>query len=170
MRAVVVGEAVEVTATADDSDSFDQVFRNEFPRLAGYCAGLVGDRDLGADLAQEALARTWSRWAAVREPHAYAYLVATNLARRTWKERAKRRGVESALAASGPQAVWPVDSGVRDLVGRLPEKLQVPTLLHYYADLPAEEVARLLRRPAGTIRQRLFEARRQLAQMMQEDR
>jgi hypothetical protein len=44
-----------VTAERDD---FAQVFQREFPRLAGYCAGLVGDRELGADLAQEALART----------------------------------------------------------------------------------------------------------------
>jgi RNA polymerase sigma-70 factor (ECF subfamily) len=159
-----------LTTTGDAAGSFDEVFRNEFPRLTGYCAGLVGDRDLGADLAQEALARTWSRWAAVREPHAYAYLVATNLAARTWKEQARKRGVESALASVRPEATWPVDTSVRDLVGRLPEKLRVPTLLRYYADLPAEEVARLLRRPAGTIRQRLFEARRLLAEMMTEDK
>ena len=170
MWSAAVGESVEWTAADDVAGSFDEVFRNEFPRLTGYCAGLVGDRDLAADLAQEALARTWSRWAAVREPHAYAYLVATHLATRTWKDQARRRGVESALASTGPRAIWPVDFSVRDLVGRLPEKLRVPTLLHYYADLPADEVARLLHRPAGTIRQRLFEARRLLAQMMTEDK
>lgn len=170
MLASVVGETVEPITTTNTVDSFDEVFRTEFPRLAGYCAGLVGDRGLGADLAQEALARTWSRWTAVREPHAYVFLVATNLATRTWKRQAKQRQVESALAdRARDQAVWPADPAVRDLVGRLPDKLRVPTLLHYYADLPIEEVARVLHRPAGTIRQRLHEARRRLAEMMKED-
>jgi hypothetical protein len=35
-------------------------FARDFPRLAGYCAGLVDDRDIGADLAQEALTRIWA--------------------------------------------------------------------------------------------------------------
>jgi RNA polymerase sigma-70 factor (ECF subfamily) len=52
---------------------------------------------------------------------------------------------------------------VRDLVERLPERLRSATVLHYYADLPVEQVARLLHRPEGTIRQRLHEARRLLA-------
>jgi RNA polymerase sigma-70 factor (ECF subfamily) len=36
-------------------------------------------------------------------------------------------------------------------------------LLHYYADLPVEEVARLIHRPVGTVKRRLHEARRVLA-------
>jgi RNA polymerase sigma-70 factor (ECF subfamily) len=36
-------------------------------------------------------------------------------------------------------------------------------LLHYWADLPVAEVARLVRRPQGTVKRRLHEARAQLA-------
>lgn len=111
----VAGEiGVEMPLVASASADFTEIFREEFPRLAGYCAGLVGDRDLGGDLAQEAMARTWGRWTSVRDPHAYAFLVATNLA-------------------------------------------------------PARRTSRqLLRRPAGTIRQRLHEARRLLAIMLED--
>ena len=57
-----------------------------------------------------------------------------------------------------------VDAGVRELVDRLPDRLRKAALLHYYADLPVKEVARLLHRPEGTIRQRLHQARRILAE------
>ncbi len=144
-------------------NAFEDVFRSEFPRLAGYCAGLVGDRDLGGELAQEALARTWGRWTSVRDHRAYAYLIATNLVRKTWAERAKVRPIDPTMTATGISDIGYEACDIRDVVNRLPEKLRVPTLLYYYADLPMEEVARLLHRPAGTIRQRLHLARRLLA-------
>jgi RNA polymerase sigma-70 factor, ECF subfamily len=152
-------EGNEAVAT---KDAFAEVFRQEFPRLAGYCAGLVNDRDLGADLAQEALARTWSRWPHVSDPGAYSYLVATNLARRHWRNRSREAQTRSALAQEPPVATG-AEEVVRDLVDRLPERLRSATLLYYYADLPVEQIARLLHRPDGTIRQRLHEARRLLA-------
>jgi RNA polymerase sigma-70 factor (ECF subfamily) len=147
---------------------FTDVFRREFPMLAGYCAGLVGDRELGGELAQEAMARVWGRWVSVRDPHAYAYLIATNLARRAWKDRKRQSDLTENLAAGMRATVSPPDRSMLDLVQRLPDKLRVPVLLHYYADLPAEQVARALRRPSGTVRQRLHEGRRLLATMIEE--
>lgn len=141
---------------------FADVFREEFPRLAGYCTGLVGDREVGVDLAQEALARTWVRWSKVSSPKAYSYLVATNLARRHWKRRATEARTMPALAPQREESTLS-DVSVRDMVERLPERLRSATVLHYYADLPVAEIARLLHRPQGTIRQRLHEARRLLA-------
>ncbi len=46
---------------------------------------------------------------------------------------------------------------------RLPGHLRDVVLLHYYADLPVEEVARALRRPVGTVKRRLSDARGILA-------
>jgi RNA polymerase sigma-70 factor (ECF subfamily) len=149
-------------APVASTEEFADVFRREFSRLAGYCAGLVNDRDIGADLAQEALARTWGRWPHVDDPRSYSYLIATNLARRYWKARSREQRARSALAHR-PAAAVAGDGVVRDLVERLPERLRTTTLLHYYADLPVEQVARLLHRPEGTVRQRLHEARRLLA-------
>jgi RNA polymerase sigma-70 factor, ECF subfamily len=159
---------VEVPTVRPAATDFTETFRREFPQLAGYCAGLVGDRDLGGDLAQEAMVRTWGRWTSVRDPHAYAFLIATNLARRAWKERRRRAEVAADLASGSPTMTLPVDRSMLDLVERLPEKLRDPVLLHYYADLPAERIARILHRPAGTIRQRLHEARRVLAHLLEE--
>jgi RNA polymerase sigma-70 factor, ECF subfamily len=170
MQSLAAGVDTQGTLPVPAARDFTQTFRDEFPRLAGYCAGLVGDRDLGGELAQEALTRTWGRWTSVRDPHAYAFLVATNLARKAWRDRQRKAlAVEKLSAEDKSRCVWPADDSMLDLVERLPAKLRDPVLLHYYADLPAEQVARLLRRPAGTIRQRLHQARQLLATMLEEN-
>lgn len=147
---------------------FGTFFRAELPGLTGYCYGLLADHEAAADAAQEALTRTYARWIAVREPRAYAYLVATNLARAVWRRQARNREVVESLAAVAAPARQSEDRSLRDLVERLPPRLQTVTVLHYYADLPVAEVARLVRRPAGTVRRRLHEARRLLHTALEE--
>ena len=107
----------------------------------------------------------------VREPHAYAYLVATNLVRRAWRNEASWREAASTLGREQYERLTQSapDTGIRDMVDRLPERLRGPVLLHYYADLPIEQVALLLRRPPGTIRRHLHDARARLAEQLTED-
>ena len=143
------------------ADGFEELYAAQFPRLAGYCLALVGDAATATDVAQESFARLYARWRTVRDPQAWLYYVATNLTRDHWRGRQRDAGLVAAagLAASrrGPDPAY--DPWLRDLVERLPERLRKPVLLHYYADLPVEEVARLLHRPAGTVKRRLHEAR-----------
>jgi DNA-directed RNA polymerase specialized sigma24 family protein len=49
--------------------------------LSAYCARLL-PRAAAEDVAQESLVRVWTHWRTVRDPHAYSFLVATNLVRR----------------------------------------------------------------------------------------
>ena len=162
--------AESASRAGSDDEAFTAFFAAEFGGLAAYCARLL-PTSAAEDVAQEALVRVWTHWPTVRDPHAYAFLVATNLARRQWLAASKQRVLHERLDAdareidreSGPHAT------LRDLVNRLPARLRTPTLLHYYADLPTAEVARLLRRPPGTIRRRLTEARRLLGDALTED-
>lgn len=142
-------------------DEFEALYAAQFPRLAGYCLALVGEPGAATDVAQEAFARLYARWTTVRDPQAWLYFVATNLTHDHWRGRQRDAGLAAAagLAASrrGPDPAH--DPWLRDLVERLPERLRKPVLLHYYADLPVEEVARLLHLPSGTVKRRLHEAR-----------
>ncbi len=118
--------------------------------------------------AQEALTRVYARWALLSEPRPYAYRVVTNLGRDRWRaeqrERSLWRSTIPDVAVAGP------DDTTSDAVRRLPRALRDAVLLHYYADLPVDEVARVLRCPAGTIKRRLHEARTALATALQEAR
>jgi RNA polymerase sigma-70 factor (ECF subfamily) len=143
-------------------EAFRDLYQAEYAGLAGYCTALTGDVQLARDITQEAFARLFARWVGVREPKAYVYYVATNLARRHWRRSKKEREIYDQIGHR-PVEHAVHDPWLRDLVERLPERLREAVLLHYYADLPVAEVARLVHRPLGTVKQRLHEARARLA-------
>lgn len=53
-------------------------------------------------------------------------------------------------------------------VMRLPEKYRVPLVLRYYAGFSTDEIARLLRIPAATVRTRLARGRQRLRAVLEE--
>lgn len=66
----------------------------------------------------------------------------------------------------------PDDAASRDLlyaVLSLPEKYKTPVLLHYYEGYSCDEIARMLRKPASTVRSLLGKARRLLRDVLQDD-
>ena len=156
-----------VAAARGAPGTYEELYRAEFPALAGYCLRLTGDEQAARDAAQEALTRLFVRFRTVASPRPWLYTVATNLCRDGWAKRtrdqdaARRVGIELAGAAlPGP------DSTVRDAVDRLPARLRSAVLLHYYADLRIEDVALALNVPAGTVKRRLHEARTILAKTL----
>lgn len=147
------------------SGSFDRFYRDTYGPLAGYALTLVGDRSAADDLAQEAMVRVYARWGLLRDARPYAFRTVTNLARDRWRRRQTELGARRELVPIEQAAP---DRGVLDAVERLPPALRDVVLLHYYADLPVEQVARAVRRPAGTVKRRLSEARSALAQSLGE--
>lgn len=170
LPSIALPRARSTSSSEAHAAAFSEFYALEFSRLAGYCRALVGSDSAARDIAQEALVRVFSRWVTVTQPKAYAYLVATNLAKRTWKRGSLERQAYERSAApafeGGRSAGDPADSDgawLRALVEQLPDRHRLPVLLHYYADLPVAEVGRLLHLPAGTVKRRLHEARATLA-------
>jgi RNA polymerase sigma-70 factor (ECF subfamily) len=154
--------APESRAAADEVE-FAAFYSEHFGRLSGYALSLVGDAGLATDVAQEAFTRLFARWGRVRDPRAWVYFVATNLSTDHWRRSQRDRALTDVLrgVTSGESAAH--DPWLRDLVDRLPTHLRQAVLLHYYADLPVDEVARLVHRPVGTVKRRLHDARLRLA-------
>jgi len=149
--------------------AFDALYQREYANIAGYCYLLVRDEELARDLTQEAFARLLARWVAVREPRPFLFHVVTNLARDAWRKDKRRRETMTVLA-SRPSADEPApDGGVRDAVARLPQPHRTVVELYYYADLPVSEVAAAIRRPSGTTKRLLAEARGMLATALEDD-
>ena len=148
------------------SPDFSEFYRATFGDLAGYAWSLTRDPHVGDELAQEALTRVCARWPFLREARPYAYRVVTNLARDRWRSQERERAALPELVAD-PVVAGP-DETVLDAVRRLSPPLRDAVLLHYYADLPVDEVARVLRRPVGTVKRRLFDARAQLARALED--
>ena len=146
----------------DRDEQFRAFYAQQFPQLSGYCLALTADASRADELAQEALTEVYVRWSRLREPRAYAFRVAHNLAKNSWSKRDRELATWSSIAEQAVPGTAP-DPTLWDAVSRLPEPLREVVLLHYLCDLPIAEVARTLRRPLGTIKRRLHEARSLLA-------
>ena len=153
---------------ADDAASAREaaalvLWNEHYATLAGWCASLVGDRDAAHDIASEAFTRLLSKWITVHDPKGYLYVTASNLVRDRWRREQRDRKLQARLEETTPVSTPASDPWLRDLVERLPERLRTPVLLHYYADMSVAEVAAALRKPEGTVKRMLFDARARLA-------
>jgi RNA polymerase sigma-70 factor (ECF subfamily) len=152
-------------AVGTREEQFRAFYAFEYPALARYAYKLVHDTDQAHDLAQEAFSRIYGRWIKVDEPRAYLYGITTNLARRTWRNRARDAAVIEQLVNKPQEHVPSHDAAVvlRASVQGIPEKLRDVVLLHYFADLSVAQVAAAVGRPEGTVKRQLSEARALLA-------
>jgi RNA polymerase sigma-70 factor (ECF subfamily) len=141
-----------------------ELFAALYPRLAGWCRRLVDDDETAHEIASEAFTRLWARWTNVSEPRGFLYVTAANLVRDHWRKLERER--RAVRRVSDEVAVRPqneqADPSVRLLVQSLPERLRVPILLHYYADMPIREVSALTGRKEGTVKADLHAAREML--------
>lgn len=135
--------------------------------LTGYLVSLVGDVGVAQDIAQESFVRLFARWRHVEHPRAYVYLTAVNFARRHWRRIGYETAALQAVHALSDDRAAANDPWLRDLVERLPARLRTPVLLHYYADLPIEEVCAVTHTPVGTVKRRLHEARQLLRETLE---
>jgi RNA polymerase sigma factor (sigma-70 family) len=126
------------------------------PRLVGALALHCGDRGVAEELAQEALARAWERWAVVqqaRDPAAWCYRVAFNLAaswfrRRAAEARARQRSLPAAPALPDHAKAL----AVRRAVAALPPRRRTALLLRYYLDLSVADTAEVMGCRPGTVK------------------
>lgn len=150
-------------ADALGGEAFAELYRSQFGPLSGYAKSLVGDSGAAVDIAQEAFTRLLARWRSVREPRAWLFYVATNLTRDHWRTVIRDRDLSERAGSALKPDHEPHDPWLRDLVERLPERQRQAILLHYYADIPIEQVAHLLHVPVGTVKRRLHDGRTRLA-------
>src|SRR5262245_55969668 len=121
------------------------------------------------DVVQEAFARALARPRGLSDvdvPEAWLRTVALNVLRRRWRRRQlldtillRDRPVTTLVAA----APGPERADLRAAIAQLPRQYREVVVLHYFADLPVEEVGQLLEIPIGTVKSRLSRARTALA-------
>jgi RNA polymerase sigma-70 factor, ECF subfamily len=136
---------------------FDAAFDELFPRAYRLAYRLLGQVEAAEDVAAEALARALARWSKIVDleyREAWVLRVTTNLA----IDILRKRPLQAA------DLVWPDTSGreaERDVDLRLilapalrslPRRQRQAIVLRYLADLPADEVARVLRISHGSVK------------------
>jgi len=157
-------------------DDLDQWLTEAYP-TAFRTACLVLRSPVDAeDAVQEAFLRVWRFRDAIppgdgRRPWLYRVVVNACLSRarsdRVWRQRSGDEALASLPSQADPQhdvedAV--LATAVASAVDRLPEHLRVPVVLRYFTGLAEREIATAIQRRPGTVKSRLSEARRRLAE------
>jgi RNA polymerase sigma-70 factor (ECF subfamily) len=125
-----------------------------------------GSRDVADDAVAEAFARVMMRGAEVREPLPYLYRVAFRVASTELQRRRKESSDVPELA------VEVSSNGLGDLFGALRElspAQRAAVYLHYRADLPVRDVAKLLGMSSASVKVHLMRGRRRLRELLGEE-
>ena len=124
------------------------------------CAGASAPHDVDRDGAQPGFRVVDDN------PEAWLRTVAVNVVRRRWR---RRKLLDAILLRDRPvtrlveAAPGPERADLRRALAALPESFRQVVVLHYFADLPVDEIAALLEVPTGTVKSRLSRARVALA-------
>ncbi|HEY4028441.1 MAG TPA: RNA polymerase sigma factor [Candidatus Dormibacteraeota bacterium] len=168
---------------ADGSDAecdFNRLYEAHRRTIHAYLLGRAGDREVARDLLQEVFLRAWrhlesGRALPAERQRAWIFTVARNLVidvhRGNAAAAAVREYPELAVEPTAPAAEEPAARAelnerlalLERAIQHLPERLRVVLSLHVTGGLTSAQVGELLGEPAGTIRYRLSQARRQLA-------
>ena len=143
--------------------------------LYQFCRKMAYSKEDAEDLFQE----TWLR--VLRNPYKLqqvgspqSFLCATALS--LWKSQQRKYARRRRIAPEQPLE-FPVDSGqdleeslirhaeqefVQALIDQLPEKFRIPLIMHYTLELDIAEISKALHLPPGTVKSRLFYARKEI--------
>lgn len=145
----------EATAATGGSLTFEEVFPVLIRDAYRVAYRLLGDRSEAEDVAQEACARTYSKWASVRD-HAepWCVRVASNLAldvlrarTRAVRRNERLKPTETAIA---PAVVERLD--LYAALAKLPRRQRETVVLRYLGDLSEAQTADLIGVSVGSVK------------------
>jgi RNA polymerase sigma-70 factor, ECF subfamily len=171
-RALAAAQLVR-QATGGDLEAFEELIRRLQRRVYGFAYQHLRDLDEAYDLTQEIfvkLFRNLSRYDAERPFEPWFWKLAANTTINYRRKRVPMPTDQSAdQGVSSTQSTGPThDPALVDALAQLDPAYRLPILLHYYADLPLEQVAQSLHLTVPAIKSRLHRARAQLRNSLAE--
>ena len=184
MQEVALIRPGRTTETELASEREDSSLRREFEERLQECGtlafrvarGVLHNAADAEDVAQEALLRAYRRFDRLRDRTRFrAWLVRTTFRLALDQARSSRRREqrETSWAVETPMptaqdlaAASEFGRTLTEALESLPEKLRLVLLLASIDGHASEEVAELLQIPVGTVKSRLYSARKQLAEKL----
>ena len=164
-----------MTAERTRDEEFRAFFVAEGENLRRFGVFLTGDAEKGADLAQEAMARTYRHWKRIRneDPGPYARRTLVNLVRsahrRSLVERRHREDRKHEdfhiQSDSGRVDEW---LRISEALKSLPPMRRAVVVLRFYEDMSEADIARVLDRPLGTVKSDLHRALNKLRPLLED--
>jgi len=142
------------------------VWREHGARIWRALLEFTGDPDVASDALAEAFSQAIARGDAIVDAERWVWRASFKIAAGYLKDR------RAVAATAGPDHPIDLPEPVIDLVAALrtlSTSQRAAAVLHYYADLPVNEVARILDCTQTTVRVHLMQARRRLRPLLEVD-
>ncbi|MBT9166375.1 MAG: ECF RNA polymerase sigma factor SigW [Chloroflexi bacterium] len=163
-------------ARAGDREAFGQLMETHAPRAYRIAFAILRNQSDAEDTVQEAFITAYKSIKKLEKEGSFVSWLSRIVATRSYdllrKRQRERKTVESTIStlkvgmsqpASNPaESKQDFDLDLREAITRLPELHRLAILLRYSEDASTDEIARILNRPAGTIRRILSESYRLL--------
>ena len=148
------------------------LYERNFRSFVAGAYAVVGDPEAARDAVQEAFARALRqrrRFRGEAPLEVWVWKVVINVARdMARRSRASELSGDELVELASVSSETAVVASLRDELRLLPERQRLTVFFHYYADLPYDEVARLLDVAPGTIGASLNAARATLHRRIEE--
>ena len=145
-----------VALVSDREEAFRDFFAAEAEPLRRFATFLTGDPHHAADLAQEALVRTYRHWTRIEGAEAapYARKILVNLVRSEHRKVLVRRKYDRATddPTVSPSARIDDWMEISTALKVLSPIRRAAVILRFYEDMSEADIARILDRPVGTIK------------------
>lgn len=153
-----------------DADAFSQLYNRFSERVFRYAITLLSDRRLAEEVAQETMVCVWQgagRFAGRSQVSTWIFGIARKQAYNLLRQEIKcKRLFPEATTIPDPADVVERNHHILGAVESLPPEQREIVFLTFYEGLPYREIADLLDVPEGTVKSRMYYAKRKLAEML----
>jgi RNA polymerase sigma-70 factor (sigma-E family) len=130
--------------------TFEDFFHGAWPGACRLASFLTQDTSVAEDLVQDAMAKMYTSWGRVDQPHAYLRTAVVNRCR-NWQRRERVQRLKLPFVAS-PTAVDFGADDLADVVAALPFRQRAVIVLRYQFALSEAEIAEALGCRPGTVK------------------
>lgn len=153
----------------DEEQEFTEIYYRHVDAVFRLCFTYLKNKQDTDDAVQEVFLKLLNyKGAFESEEHRKAWLIVTasnyckNFLKHWWR---KRKNIDDYTEIIG-DASYEVDE-MMELVLALPDKYKTAVYLYYYEGYDSAQIAKMLNKPAGTIRSHLSSARKMLKKEME---
>lgn len=168
----IYDEYLVVCCQGGDQRAFERLVRRWQPKLARQAWRLTGNRDAVPDVVQEAWLAIARRLSSLDDPAhfpGWALRIVRNKAVDWVRHRQRQRSAERALENDvAPEPAAQQHSVLSGALAELSREHRAVLSLYYVEQLTVTEISEALHVPRGTVKSRLFHARRHLKSRLTE--
>jgi RNA polymerase sigma factor (sigma-70 family) len=145
---------------------YEAFYRAHVGRARSLAHLITGSRQLGQEVAQEAMLAVHEAWPTLEHPEAFLRVVVVNRSRSVQRRQVRERLHRQREAGHEPAGTLPSIDETWAVVQRLPAHQRELLVLRYYEDLSLSDIAELVDQPIGTVKSTLHRALARLKELL----